>query len=154
MLLSTLVFTCFRCSKNANVDKPTLRHEKNHAHDISFFPEDTLSPLLLTFISPACEHCQYQTQALLSDHEQKPNDLRLAFLSDVHPDSLKSYASQFEYDTATTVFLWDEGGKIAQQMEVSSYPTMFLYDTAGVHLQTIVGEAKPGYVYKHFHDTH
>ncbi|WP_175489223.1 peroxiredoxin family protein [Neolewinella agarilytica] len=108
----------------------------------------------LTFISPACEHCQYQTQALLSDHAQKPEDLRLAFLSDVHPDSLKSYASQFEYDTATTVFLWDEGGKIAQQMEVSSYPTMFLYDTAGVHLQTIVGEAKPSYVYKHFHDTH
>jgi len=109
---------------------------------------------IATFISPACEHCQYQTQALLSDHEHKPEGLRLAFLSDIHPDSLKAYASQFDYDTATTVFLWDEGGKIAQQMEVSSYPTMFLYDTAGVHLQTIVGEAKPGYVYKYFHATH
>lgn len=109
---------------------------------------------LLSFISPACEHCQYQTQALLSDHDKKPADLRLAFLSDVHPDSLKAFANQFEYDTTTTVFLWDEGGEMSQQMGVASYPTMFLYDTAGVHLQTIVGEAKPSYVYKFYHETH
>ena len=111
-------------------------------------------PSVLSFINPHCEHCQYQTGALLSDDDTKPTDLRLAFLSDVHPDSLKAFASQFAYDTTTTVFLWDEGGKIAQQLGVSSYPTMFLYDTAGVHLQTIVGEAKPGYVYKFFHATH
>lgn len=107
----------------------------------------------LIFISPACEHCQYQTEVLLPKHDQKPSGLRLAFLSDVHLDSLKAFASQFNYDS-TTVFLWDEDGEIAQQMGVSSYPTMFLYDTAGVHLQTIVGEAKPSYVYKFFHETH
>ena len=124
--------------------------------------EDTVSiqmfmnerPSILSFINPDCEHCQYQTQALLSDHDDKPANLHLAFLSDVHLDSLKSFANQFEYDTTTTVFLWDESGKIAQRMGVSSYPTMFLYDTASVHLQTIVGEAKPSYVYKFFHETH
>lgn len=105
------------------------------------------------FISLSCEHCHYQTQALLSDHEKKPKDLRLAFIANVHPDSLKVFASKFEYDTTTTKFIWDEEGKLAQEMGVTSYPTMFLYDTAGVHLQTIVGEAKPGYVYKFFHDT-
>lgn len=109
---------------------------------------------ILSFINPDCEHCQYQTGALLGNYDAKPADLRLAFLSDVHPDSLRAFASQFAYDTTTTVFLWDEGGKIAQQLGVSSYPTMFLYDTAGVHLETIVGEAKPGYVYKFFHASH
>lgn len=107
----------------------------------------------LIFISPACEHCQYETQALLSDHNDKPANLHLAFLSDVHPDSLKAFASQFHYDS-TTVFLWDENGKISQQMGVTSYPTMFLYDTSGVNLETIVGEAKPSYVYKFYHETH
>ena len=108
---------------------------------------------ILSFISPTCEHCHYQTQALISGHDKKPTNLRLAFIADVHPDSLKVFASKFEYDTTTTAFIWDEEGKLAREMSVTSYPTMFLYDTAGVHLQTIVGEAKPGYVYKFFHDT-
>lgn len=108
---------------------------------------------VLSFISPTCEHCHYQTQALISGHDKKPTDLRLAFIADVHPDSLKVFANKFEYDTTTTTFIWDEEGKLAREMSVTSYPTMFLYDTAGIHLQTIVGEAKPGYVYKFFHDT-
>ena len=52
---------------------------------------------LLSFISPDCEHCHYQTKALLTDHDDKPTNLRLAFLSDVHQDSLKAFANQFEY---------------------------------------------------------
>jgi thioredoxin-related protein len=107
---------------------------------------------MVSVISPNCEHCHYQTQAFLSDHDKKPDNLYLAFIADTHPDTLKDFASKFEYDTTNTVFLPDEGGKISLQMGVTSYPTMFLYDTAGVHLQTIVGEAKPSYVYKFFHD--
>ncbi|MEM6769926.1 MAG: hypothetical protein AAF597_04990, partial [Bacteroidota bacterium] len=106
---------------------------------------------ILSFISPACEHCNYQTQALIADHNQRPEDLSLIFFADIHPDSLVAYSREFVYDTVTTTFLWDESGRIAQKMGVTSYPTMFLYDTAGVHLQTIVGEAKPSYVYKFFH---
>lgn len=108
---------------------------------------------IAVFLSIACEHCHYQTQALLANHDEKPAGLRLAFIADGHPDSLKVFASKFEYDTTNTKFIWDEESKLAQEMGVTSYPTMFLYDTAGVHLQTIVGEAKPSYVYKFFHDT-
>jgi thioredoxin-related protein len=121
--------------------------------NLTFFDKDTENNDVISFISPSCEHCHYQTQALLSDHAKRPTGLRLAFIADGHPDSLKVFASKFEYDTTTTRFIWDEESKLAQEMGVTSYPTMFLYDTAGVHLQTIVGEAKPGYVYKFFHDT-
>ncbi|SEP89723.1 peroxiredoxin family protein [Neolewinella agarilytica] len=148
--LIAFVFTCVSCS---NVES-----QEEFDHDlVQILIEENralgLSNRISSFISPSCEHCHYQTQALLSDHDKKPAGLRLAFIADVHPDSLKVFASKFEYDTATTAFIWDEEGKLAREMGVTSYPTMFLYDTAGVHLQTIVGEAKPGYVYKFFHDT-
>lgn len=157
-LLLPLFFSCGQVAPNEILDEDysilkqrrtsiegdTLEIQK-HVGDL---------PTVLSFINPDCEHCQYETQALLRDHDDKPANLRLAFLSDVHIDSLKAFANQFKYDTTSTVFLWDEESKIAQQMGVTSYPTMFLYDTSGVHLQTIVGEAKPSYVYKFFHETH
>ncbi|MBC6993950.1 hypothetical protein QWY85_09885 [Neolewinella lacunae] len=155
----TILFTA--CDGNGFRDEvqgeamPT-RPNITHLNSLTWNPTALIDSglTLLTFINPDCEHCHYQTGALLGEDAAKPAGLRLAFLSDVHPDSLKAFASQFTYDNTATVFLWDEGGIVAQQMGVSSYPTMFLYDTAGVHLQTIVGEAKPGYVYKFFHATH
>jgi thioredoxin-related protein len=156
--LALLFFLTFHgCHENnyegTSDDLELSKYGKNIIEENWSFSKEKY-PLILSFINPDCEHCQYETQALLRDHDDKPANLRLAFLSDVHIDSLKAFANQFKYDTTSTVFLWDEESKIAQQMGVTSYPTMFLYDTSGVHLQTIVGEAKPSYVYKFFHETH
>lgn len=148
LLLSLMFF--MRCDNTARRGQELTAGELNAPGEI----RNVSTNHIFSFISPGCEHCVYQAKAVISDHENKPKDLNLTFLANVHPDTLKVFASQFEYDTASTVFVVDENGELAQQMGVTSYPTMFLYDTAGVHLQTIVGEAKPAYVYKFFHEPH
>jgi thioredoxin-related protein len=153
LLVLSLCVLLYKCTTPENKTPYNLRVISGNYFSLKVEKYSESTFVILNFISLSCEHCHYQTQALLSDHEMKPTGLRLAFVAGGHPDSLTAFANQFEYDTTYTKFIHDEGDKIAQQMDVTSYPTMFLYDTAGVHLQTIVGEAKPSYVYKFFHDT-
>lgn len=120
------------------IDLPTFRRANDNT--------------IVSFVSPSCEHCHYQTQALLEDHVNRPSNLSLIFFATDNSDSGRAFSEQFVYDTTTTIFAWDEGGQVAERMGVNSYPTMFLYDSTGTHLETIVGEAKPAYVYKFFHE--
>lgn len=158
MLIISILFSCSEKVSNQKLedlysilDKKIVSLQGRAVSLKDFFSH---SQATLSFISLSCEHCYYQTEVLIANHAEKPDSLQLAFIADVHPDSLSAFAASFTYDTSTTVFLQDKNGELAQQMGVTSYPTMFLYDTAGVHLQTIVGEAKPAYVYKFFHEPH
>jgi len=148
IVLLAISIYCTSCNEQ-NSNRTLLHPQPNTS--LAFQELSNRRYKILTFLSLACEHCHYQVQALLTDHAQRPDSLQLVFLADVHSDSLTAFANGFTYDTTTTIFLQDENGKLAQQLSVTSYPTMFLYDTAGIQLQTIVGEAKPAYVYKFFH---
>ena len=106
-------------------------------------------PVLVIRFHPECEHCQYEISEILKSNIPE-SGIRVILVSSAHPDSIKTFLGQFNYNNYPFVIpLSDTSYTFGDIFGSDIVPSNYIYDKELELVKVLLGEFKTETILKY-----
>lgn len=89
-------------------------------------------PTVVLLFSPECDHCQQQTQEIVS-HINELNNINFILVSNKPVAMLKEFAKKYGTNKCKNILMaQDAGNQLSRYYDVGGYPSMLVLNKSGV----------------------
>jgi hypothetical protein len=108
-------------------------------------------PVLIVQFHPECDHCRYEISEILKS-DIPDFTTKVILISNAHPDSIKRFLSQFNYDDFPSVIpLVDNSNSFGEIFGNYSIPSNYIYNKDLNLITVLKGEVKTETILKYLH---